>query len=81
MPFKEDTCRDIARIGGGTFFRAIDTKTMQDIFFQIDQLEKTETSVQTYQTYQDLFALALGTGLVLLTINFIFRETVWSRLP
>jgi Ca-activated chloride channel homolog len=81
MPFKEDTCRDIARIGGGTFFRAIDTKTMKDIFFQIDQLEKTETSVQTYQTYQDLFALALGTGLVLLTINFIFRETVWSRLP
>src|SRR3984893_4089713 len=74
MPFKEDTCREIARIGGGVFFRAIDTKTLKEIFFQIDQLEKTETSVQTYQTYQDLFALALGTGLVLLTINFIFRE-------
>jgi Ca-activated chloride channel family protein len=81
MPFKEDTCKDIARIGGGTFFRAIDTKTMQDIFTQIDRLEKTETSVQTFESYKELFAWVLGTGLIFLTINFICRETVWSRLP
>jgi Ca-activated chloride channel homolog len=81
MPFKEDTCRDIARIGNGQFFRAIDTKTMEDIFAQIDRLEKTETSVQISENYQDLFVWVLGLGLIFLTTNFICGETLWSRLP
>jgi Ca-activated chloride channel homolog len=81
MPFKEDTCRDIAKIGGGTFFRATDTKTLEDIFKQIDKFEKTEPNIQTYQSYKELFGWALGSGLLLLGINFVFRETIWSRLP
>jgi len=81
MPFKEDTCRDIARIGGGIFFRATDTKALEDIFAQIDQFEKTETNLQTYQTYRELFSWVLASGLILLVMNFVFRETIWSRLP
>jgi Ca-activated chloride channel family protein len=81
MPFKEDTCRDIARIGGGIFFRAVDTKGMQSIFSEIDRLEKTEIEVQQYQNYEDGFGWFLGVSLAFLGSIFVLRETVWSRVP
>jgi Ca-activated chloride channel family protein len=81
MPFKEDTCKEIARIGHGIFFRAADTKTMTEIFNQIDRLEKTDVQVQKYQTYQDVFSWVLGAGLCFLGATFVLRETVWSKVP
>jgi len=81
MPFKEDTCREIARIGNGVFFRASDTKTMREIFEQIDRLEKTDLQVQKQQSYQDGFNWLLGAGLCLLSATFVLSETVWSKVP
>ncbi len=81
MPFKEDTCREIARIGNGVFFRATDTKTMTEIFNQIDQFEKTEVQIQKYQNYQDAFAWLLGAGFCLLGATFVLSETIWSKVP
>jgi Ca-activated chloride channel homolog len=81
MPFKEDTCREIARIGGGVFFRAIDTKTLKEIFNQIDQFEKTDLEMQKYQNYQDIFGWFLGAGLCFLGATFVLRETIWSKVP
>ena len=81
MPFKEDTCREIARLGGGVFFRAIDTKTLTEIFGQIDQFEKTDLEVQKYQNYQDIFGWLLGAGLCFLGATFVLRETIWSKVP
>jgi Ca-activated chloride channel family protein len=81
MPFKEDTCREIARIGSGVFFRASDTKTMQEIFNQIDRFEKTDLEVQRFQSYQEAFPWLLGAGLCFLGATFILGETIWSRLP
>jgi Ca-activated chloride channel family protein len=81
MPFKEDTCREIARIGGGVFFRATDTKTMRDIFDQIDKLERTGAEVQQYQNYDDLFPWLLAAGFVSLATTFTLREAAWSVIP
>jgi Ca-activated chloride channel homolog len=81
MPFKEDTCREIARIGNGVFFRAADTKTMTEIFEQIDQFEKTEIELQKYESYQDIFIWFLGAGICLLGATFALRQTVWSKVP
>ena len=81
MPFKEDTCREIARIGGGVFFRATDTKTLREIFSQIDQFEKTDLEVQRYQNYRDLFGWLVGAGLCCLGATFILSETIWSKVP
>jgi Ca-activated chloride channel family protein len=81
MPFKEDTCREIARIGGGVFFRATDTTTMREIFNQIDKFERTGTDIQQYQNYDDVFPWLLAMGLVLIGGTFTLRETIWSVIP
>jgi Ca-activated chloride channel homolog len=81
MPFKEDTCREIARIGNGVFFRASDTKTMREIFDQIDRLEKTDVQVRKHQSYQDAFNWLLGAGLCFLGATFVLSESIWSKVP
>ena len=81
MPFQEDTCRMIAKIGHGEFFRAIDTRSMQEIFASIDRLEKTEVSVQKLENYEDLFPWFVGVGLSLIGITTMLGETVWRRIP
>jgi Ca-activated chloride channel family protein len=81
MPFKEDTCREIARIGNGVFFRAADTKTMTEIFEQIDQFEKTEIQLQKYESYQDIFVWLLGAGICLLGATFALSQTVCIKVP
>jgi Ca-activated chloride channel homolog len=81
MPFQEDTCRQIAKIGHGEFFRAIDTRSMQEIFASIDRLEKTEMSVQKVENYEDLFPWFVGVGLGLVGIGTVLGETIWRRIP
>ncbi len=81
MPFKEDTCREIARIGSGVFFRAADTKTMTEIFGKIDQYEKGGLQVQKYETFEDFFPWLMGFGVCLLGATFILTETFWSKVP
>jgi Ca-activated chloride channel homolog len=60
---------------------AIDTLSMQDIFASIDRLEKTETSVQKFENYEDLFAWFVSVGLSLIGISTVLGETIWRRIP
>jgi Ca-activated chloride channel family protein len=81
MPFRDDTCKEIARIGGGIFFRAADTQTMNAIFKQIDQLERNGIQVQKYQSYEDVFPWLLGAGFCFLATTFVLGESIWSKVP
>ena len=81
MPFQEDACRQIARIGSGKFYRATDTRGLNDIFSDIDHLEKHEIAVQEYRTYRDLFAWFAGLGVILVASGSACGETIWRQLP
>jgi Ca-activated chloride channel homolog len=81
MPFQEDTCRQIAAIGHGQFYRATDTRSLHSIFADIDQLEKKDFAVQEFQNYRDFFPALITIGLALLTSATILHETVWRRIP
>jgi Ca-activated chloride channel family protein len=81
MPFQEDACRQIARIGSGKFYRATDTRGLSDIFSDIDHLEKHEIAVQEYRTYRDLFAWFAGLGIILVASGSACGETIWRQIP
>jgi Ca-activated chloride channel family protein len=55
----ETTLREIAKIGNGQFFRAADGGTLQSIFDQIDQLEKTEILENRYKETADYYRVYL----------------------
>ena len=79
--FNEAGLKEVAKIADGQFFRATDTKSLEQIFGDIDKLEKTTVSVKKYQQYRDLFPVCIASGLALLFVQLLLGQTVWKKLP
>lgn len=77
----EDTLRKIAQTTGGKYFRATDTRSLEQIYQEIDGLEKTEIETLNYKEYKDLFGWFLIVGLGLLFLELILANTVFLRVP
>ena len=77
----EEVLREIADMTGGKYFRANNNKKLEDIYDEIDQLEKSKIEVTEYRkkTEQFLpFAFAAG---VLLLLEVLLRNTVFRSIP
>jgi Ca-activated chloride channel family protein len=81
VSFNEAGLKEVARIAGGQFYRASDTKSLESIFHDIDQLEKSTISVKKYQEYRDLFPICIMSGAGLLIGQILLAQTVWKKLP
>jgi len=79
--FNEDGLKKVAQIAGGHFYRAADTKALEDIYSQIDQMEKSKIELTQYRQYRELFPWFLGAGLALLATEFLLAQTVWRKIP
>lgn len=77
----EDTLKKIAEITGGLYFRATDTETLQEIYKQIDQMEKTKVEIKIYMEYTELFPYVLLPGLILLLLEIILNNTWFKKIP
>ncbi|GGZ27532.1 hypothetical protein GCM10007049_20460 [Echinicola pacifica] len=64
----ESTLRDLARIGKGQFFRASDDLALENIFEQIDLLEKAEILESRYKETQDYYRVYLFFGIMFFLI-------------
>ena len=81
VQFNETGLREVAKIADGKFFRATDTESLEQIFNDIDKLEKSTVSVKKYQQYRDLFPLCLMGGCGLLVAQMLLSQTIWKKLP
>jgi Ca-activated chloride channel family protein len=81
VSFNETGLREVAKIADGKFFRATDTESLEKIYHDIDQLEKSTVSVKKYQQYRDLFPLCLMSGCGLLLAQILLSQTIWKKLP
>ena len=81
VSFNETGLREVAKIADGKFFRATDTKSLEQIYSGIDKLEKSTVSVKKYQQYRDLFPLCLMSGAGLLLGQLLLSQTIWKKLP
>lgn len=79
--FDEETLRKIASMTGASYFAAMDTKSLERIFEEIDQLEKSEVEVQQVAEYKDLFTWFVLAGTALLAVETLLGQTIWRRLP
>jgi Ca-activated chloride channel family protein len=77
----EDTLKKIADITGGQFYRATDTKSLNQIFEQIDKLEKSTVELSQYTQYRELFPWLLGAAMGVLTVYTLLGQTVGRKLP
>jgi Ca-activated chloride channel family protein len=77
----EDTLEEIADKTGGTYYRADNARRFQEIYDEIDRLEKTDAEVKKFTQYRELFGWFVGLGLTVLTAHTVLTQTVWRRLP
>ncbi len=77
----EGALRKIAEIGGGQFFRATDTASLNEIFSQIDKLEKTEVKLNKKVDWRDFYQSFLGVGVALALLYWLLSQTIWRTIP
>ena len=77
----EATLKNIARIGGGKYFRATDTEGLAEIYDIIDRAEKTEIKVKEFFHFRELYSYFLIPALLLLGLEVLLRSTVLRTVP
>jgi Ca-activated chloride channel homolog len=77
----EDTLQKIADLTGGKYYRADNTEHFQQIYAEIDSLEKSEAVVKKYTQFDELFRWFILTGITLLLTELLLKHTLLRRLP
>ena len=77
----EDTLKGIAQKTGGTYFRATDTASLQQIWEDIDHMERTEFSAPRYLDYDELYTWLAIPALLLVVAEVGLGHTVLRKLP
>src|SRR5256886_2152301 len=74
VEFNESGLKEVAKIADGKFFRATDTKSLEQIYDDIDKRSEEHTSVKKYQQYRDLFPLCLMGGCGVLLAQMLLSQ-------
>jgi Ca-activated chloride channel homolog len=77
----EKTLQTVANLTGGKFYRATDTDSLQEIYEQINRLERTAQTVQKFERYEELYPWALIPALAILGLAAGLQQTRYRRLP
>lgn len=77
----EDTLKKIASETNGKYFRATGIESLQEIYKEIDAMEKTMIEEKGYQEYKDIFPKFFVPGLIIFMIEIFLANTVLRRLP
>ncbi len=77
----EDMLRSIAKTADGRYYRATNNKELSAIYDDIDRLEKTKMSVQTFSKRYEAFAPWALAALVVLLMEILLRSVILRRVP
>ncbi len=77
----EDMLKKVAQLTGGRYFRATDKKSLEDVYKEIDQLEKVEIEEIGLKEYEEKFATILIAGLLFLVTQIFLSSSVFLRIP
>jgi Ca-activated chloride channel family protein len=69
----EDLLRRIASITGAQYFRATNARALEEIYRQIDELEKTPVNIRRYIEFSDHFRPFVILALVLIVSEWLLR--------
>lgn len=77
----EESLRSIAETSGGKFFRATDNNMLDEVFAEIDKLEKSKLDVERYTQTDEDFMPWLLLSLCAFSLELILRYTLLRRIP
>ena len=74
----EELLNQIAETTGGKYFRATSNTKLEEIYAEINKLEKTEIEETKYKSYNELFRPLILAALGLLLFELLLRYTVYK---
>ena len=75
------TLSDIAAATDGDFYRATNNKELQNIYKEIDKLEKSKLNVKTYSKRYEAYQPFAVAAVLLLLLEILLRITIFRKLP
>jgi Ca-activated chloride channel family protein len=73
----EELLKEIAKTTGGQYFRATSTTKLEEIYEEINKLEKTEIEEFKYTNYEELYRPWALLALALLGVELLLRYTLF----
>lgn len=77
----EDQLTAIASLTGGKFYRATSAQELENIYSEIDKLEKTKFESRLLVEVSDMYNIFLISALVILIITAVSEKTIFMRIP
>lgn len=71
----------IAELSRAKFYRATNRRELENIYDDINRLEKSEVKLRRYATYQPLFQWPLLVALALFALELVLSNTRYRRAP
>ncbi len=78
MPVEIDEAilREIAQQTGGKYFRATDNNKLEEVYKEIDKLEKSKIAVRQYTTRDEMFLIPALIAFCLIALEVLAKNTV-----
>jgi Ca-activated chloride channel family protein len=77
----EKSLGTIASLTGGKYFRATNNRALEEIYREIDRMEKTRIEVRSYRSVTELFYPWAAFALASLFLAALLNYTVWRKIP
>lgn len=77
----EPLMKKISAETGGKYFRATNNKDLENIYGEIDQLEKTKVEITSYKRFAEHFFPLAILALACILLEVVLRYTVFRSLP
>lgn len=77
----EAVLKQIASVTGGQYFRATDNDKLQQIYNEIDQLEKSKVEVKHFSKREEQYFWFGLVGMLLLITEALLRYTILRKIP
>ncbi|PIF46835.1 Ca-activated chloride channel family protein [Chryseobacterium sp. 52] len=76
----ENTLRDIAQTTGGKYFRATSNSSLEEVYDEINQLERSDIKVSKLYNYDEYFKIFLWIALGMLVFDALLRWVIYKFL-
>jgi Ca-activated chloride channel homolog len=77
----EELLKQIAEKTSGRYYRAVNNQKLQEIYNEIDKLERTKIEVTSYRNAKELFYNWLGAGFIILLFEIGLAKTILRKIP
>ncbi len=77
----ENMLKEIAKITKANYYRATDKESLDNIFKEIDELEKTKIEVKQFTRFKELFTIYLFMALGAIVLEVVLTNTKFRKIP